>query len=258
VGDATTRGRGMKLPQGPAATGGVWEQLRRVARPDSRLHYDFAHMHPDFDGSEQAAARACVLTPVQKAAVVFCAPDGALVALREAILRAGKTLILSTYRMRRGFRMLDPARLAATDLAFAATLDGVERLGIPLALDALAALGSVDILATGAAAISKDGMRFGRSYQYFDIEWGLMAEMGLVREMTPIIAFVHDVQVVDDPIAASAREAVVDWIVTPTRSLHVAHRQRRPTGVDWPRIDAQEVEEMPALQDLQRAKGLRR
>ena len=62
----------------------------------------------------------------------------------------------------------------------------------------------------------------------------------------------------DDPIAASAREAVVDWIVTPTRTLHISHRQRRPTGIDWPRLDPQEIEEMQALKDLQRAKGLRR
>jgi len=248
----------MSAPGGPSTIGGMWEQLRRVARPDSRLHYDFAHMHPDFEGSNLAAEQAVALKPMREATTVFTAPDNALLALRQAVLASGKILILSTYRMRRGFRMIDPRRISPHDLAFAATLDGMERLGTPIGLDLLASLGPVDVLATGAAAISKDGMRFGRGLGYFDIEWGLLAEMGLVRETTPIIAFVHDVQVVDEPIAASAREAVVDWIVTPTRSLHITHRQRRPTGIDWPRLDPQEIEEMQALKELQRAKGLRR
>ena len=255
---ATQAGWGVTAPAGSSDRGGMWEQLRRVARPDSRLHYDFAHMHPDFDGSNLAADRAIALKPIREAKTVFTAPDNALLALRQAVLVSGKNLIVSTYRMRRGFCMIDPRQIAAHDLAFASTLDGMERLGTPIGLDMLASQGPVDVLATGAAAISRGGMRFGRGFGYFDIEWGLLAEMGLVRETSPIIAFVHDVQVVDDPIAASAREAVVDWIVTPTRTLHVSHRQRRPTGVDWPRLDPQEIEEMQALKDLQRAKGLRR
>ena len=35
----------------------VFQELRRVALPDSRFHYDFAEFIADFQGSEAAAQR---------------------------------------------------------------------------------------------------------------------------------------------------------------------------------------------------------
>lgn len=244
------------LPEEQAIRHSVWDRLRSVARPDSRLHFDFAQMHPDFDGSEAAAEAACSLPAIREARTVFTAPDSALQALREALLRAGKKVVLSTFRMRRGFRLLDPARLSATDCAFAATMDGLERFGRPLELAQLADLNTIDALCTGAAAISSNGIRFGRSYQYFDIEWSLLAELGLVRETTPVLAFVHDVQVVDGSFTALAREAVVDWIVTPGRTLAIPKRPKRPKRIDWPALDSRELRQIPALLELSHARGM--
>jgi 5-formyltetrahydrofolate cyclo-ligase len=236
----------------------VWDRLRPVALPDSRLHFDFAHMHPDFEGSAEAAERLMRIDFGRPLTRVFAAPDGALQAPRERLLTAGVTLVESTYRMRRGFRVLDPATIAPTDYAFAATLDGLERFGRPVDLAGLAALGRIDMLITGTAAIASNGVRFGRSYQYFDIEWALLAELGLVTEATPIVAFVHDVQVMAEPVAPMPRETVVDTVVTPTRTIVVDKRPRRPLSIDWSRIDAGEIEQMPALMELQKAQGLRR
>jgi 5-formyltetrahydrofolate cyclo-ligase len=244
------------MPEERTIRHSVWDRLLPVARPDSRLHFDFAHMHPDFQGSEDAAVRACALPAIADAQVVFTVPDSAVVALREALLRAGKTIVVSTFRMRRGFRVLDPASLSPSDYAFAATLDGLERFARPVDLAALVELNAIGALCTGAAAISANGIRFGRSYQYFDIEWSLLAELGLVCETTPILAFVHDVQVVDDTYNALPREAVVDWIVTATRTLSVPKRQKRPRGIDWPSLDAREMVQIQALQELRRARGM--
>jgi 5-formyltetrahydrofolate cyclo-ligase len=215
-------------------------------------------MHPDFDGSAAAAERLMRIDFGRPLTRVFAAPDGALREPREQWLRDGVTLIESTYRMRRGFRVLDPRVIAPSDYAFAATLDGLDRFGQAVDLAGLAALGPIDLLATGTAAIASNGVRFGRSYQYFDIEWALLAELGLVTEATPIVAFVHDVQVMQEPIAPMPRETVVDYVVTPERTIHVERRPRRPLSIDWSRIDPVELESMPALVELQKAQGLRR
>ena len=235
----------------------VWDRLRRVAKPDSRLHFNFARMHPDFDGADQAAAHvmeACTVPP----RIAFVVPDGALATARERLLLAGCRLVVSTFCMLRGFRLLDPAHLSATDLAFAATLDGLERFGTSLSVADLAALGRMDLVLTGAAAVAENGVRFGQGYQYFDLEWGLLSTVGVVAEGTLLGAVVHDVQVTSDRIEPLSREAVPDFIATPTRLIRVRHRPKRPTGIDWTAIDPDDLEAMPPMVELQRAQGLRR
>ena len=235
----------------------VWDQLRAVARPDSRFHFDFAHMHPDFEGSDEAGLRLLREGLAAPPRLAFSVPDGALTNTREALLHAGTQVVISTYCMRRGFRLLDPARIAASDFAFAATLDGLERFGQPVSVAEIANLGRMDLVVTGAAAVSPNGVRFGRSYQYFDIEWGVLAEIGVAGERTPVAVVVHDVQVAADKIAPMPHEAVPDFIATPTRLLRVGDRPKRPAGVDWRGLEAEEIELMPALVELQRARGLR-
>jgi 5-formyltetrahydrofolate cyclo-ligase len=111
---------------------------------------------------------------------------------------------------------------------------------------------------TGCAAVAENGIRFGRSYQYFDIEWGLMAELGLVSERTPVAVIVHDVQLVPARLAPMPGEAVPDMIATPGRLVRVTDRPRRPAHVLWDRIEPEEIEVIPALVELERARGLRR
>lgn len=235
---------------------GVFDRLRAVSRPDSRLHYDFAHMHPDFEGSEAAAER--LLQAVKVPGLAFVVPDGAAIAARQQLLGIGTRLVVSTFCMRRGFRLLDPALIDPRDHAFAATLDGVERFGRPVGIAEIAALGRMDLVLTGTAAVSDNGRRFGRSYQYFDIEWGLLAEIGIADDRTPVAVIAHDVQVIAGKVSAMPQEAVADIVVTPTRLIRVAERPRRPSGIHWAGIDPDELELMPALIELQRARGLRR
>lgn len=116
----------------------------------------------------------------------------------------------------------------------------------------------MDLVLTGTAAVSTNGRRFGRSYQYFDIEWGLLAEIGIADERTPVAVIAHDLQVTPGKVAAMPREAVADLVVTPTRLIRVTDRPRRPNSIHWDGIDPDELELMPALMELQRVRGVRR
>eukprot|EP01037_Dinobryon_pediforme_P022841 gene22841-24123_t len=198
---------------------GVWDRLRAVARPDSRLHYDFGQMHPDFEGSEAAAERFIGSELPQDPGLVFAAPDNALQSARAALLTRGCRIIVSTYCMRRGFRLLDPARIAPADIAYAASLDGLERFGEEVGLARIAALGRLDLALTGSAAVTSNGVRYGRSYQYFDIEWGIMTELGVADERTPVAVGGQEVQLTDDKSMPMPREAVRDYIGTSMRTI---------------------------------------
>ena len=34
-------------------------------------------------------------------------------------------------------------------------------------------LGKIDLMLTGASAVSKNGVRFGKGHGFFDLEWGM-------------------------------------------------------------------------------------
>ena len=64
----------------------IWAALRRVARPDSRFHWDFGSFIADYEGSEAGAERIRQLPAWQAAKLVFITPDNNLEPLRRKAL----------------------------------------------------------------------------------------------------------------------------------------------------------------------------
>src|SRR5690242_21936528 len=82
----------------------IWARLKDVAIADSRFHLNFAEVIPDFVGSADATDR-LVAEPFYKAgSYAFITPDNCLVDLRRRMLLAGKSMVISTYGIYRGFR----------------------------------------------------------------------------------------------------------------------------------------------------------
>ena len=234
----------------------VWRRLEPVARPDSRFGMDFRHFIPDFDGSEECTAVIRRLVPYRLARTVFVAPDNNLESLRAAALRDGKQLLVGTYALQRGFLLVEPGAVAPHDVALAATLDGQERFARPLDLDELAALGHIDLLVTGAAAVTTEGVHYGKGYGLFDIEWGIFRQLDLVHDATPLVASVHDCQVVDRKVARADYDCCVDAIVTPTNVRWCDPVLAKPPGIFFDRLEESHHTQIPVLGQLrQRARG---
>jgi 5-formyltetrahydrofolate cyclo-ligase len=229
----------------------IWERLRPVAKPDSRFHLDFANVIPDFVGSGQAIQRLISQPLYRESRYAFVTPDNGLAALRRQMLDDGKTLVVSTYGIYRGFVLLEPARIPREHTLFASWLDGLEHFGTPVSLEAIAARGRFDFMATGASAVSLNGVRFGKGHGFFDLEWGMFTDIGVADERTPVIAVVHDVQVVEEKLFPSETDILVDAIATPTRYLNV-RRGHRPRGIKWNLLEPEQLTATPPLQELQR------
>jgi 5-formyltetrahydrofolate cyclo-ligase len=227
----------------------IWRRLTPFAKPDSRLHLDFAEVIPDFIGSAEAAAHLLAQPVYASAQAIFVTPDNGLVDVRRRLLEAGRALIVSTYGIRRGFMLLDPANIPPGCALYAAWLDGLEHFGRPISLRELCARGPFDAMVTGASAVSRNGVRFGKGHGYFDMEWGMFTDLGLAGEATPVAALVHDVQVVERELRAGPTDILVDAIVTPSGFTPVA-RGKRPHGIDWGRLDEAQVAAIPPLQEL--------
>lgn len=230
----------------------VWQELLKVARPDSRFSFDFAEFITDYEGSEQGAELLCQQPFYQKAQVLFITPDNNLERLREQAIRDKKILLITNYGITRGVFLLRPEWVPAGKEELASTLDGVQRFWQHRSLKELAAeLPHIDLLVSGASAITPSGLRFGKGHGYFDIEWGLFHTKGMVDESSVVVAAGHDCQVVDAEVKAEPHDTAIDYIVTPTRVIQTRQEFPKPTGgVLWAVLPPEMKAAIPPLQEL--------
>ena len=231
----------------------VWDKLRSVARPDSRFGFNFAEVIPDFEGSDAATERFVAGDIYKASTYAFVTPDNGLAGLRARMLRDGKSLVVSTYGIYRGFFLLEPERVPKGHELYAGWLDGLEYFGRPISLAEIARRGRFDFMATGASAVSVDGLRFGKGHGFFDLEWGMFTDLGLADEATPVVALVHDVQVIEEPMTPGPTDISVDMIYTPSRVI-TTRRGKRPSGVKWELLTPNQIDATPPLQELRTMK----
>lgn len=192
----------------------VWKRLLAVARPDSRFDLDLRQFVPDFAGREQAEDALLALETWQSAETVFVTPDNSLEHLRELALQQGKRLLVPTFGLRRGFMFLDGTLIEESERKLASTLDGMERFGGRLGPADLRSVGRVDVVVTGATAITVDGRHIGGGQRYLAVEWALLERLGVVDARVPVVGVVHDCQVLDEIVRVDP-DCMIDLIVTP-------------------------------------------
>ncbi|KAF3766736.1 hypothetical protein M406DRAFT_76089 [Cryphonectria parasitica EP155] len=232
----------------------IWTELRKVALPDSRFHFDFSSFIADFEGSQAANETLLAHPSFTACTCVFITPDNCLEHLREKTLAAGVKILMTTYGIRRGFWLLDPSRIDNPALfKYAATLDGMEKIGTPVTLQDIAAMHlKVGLMVTGTGAINKKGIRFGKGHGFFDLEWAMLYSIGIVGPHTTTAAVVHDCQVLDEELVPEAFDTVCDLIITPTRLITAADASvsKPRCGILWDKLTAGMLEDIPPLQEL--------
>ena len=230
----------------------VFSELRRVAYPDSRFHYDFGEFITDFQGSSAATDRLMAHRFYQQSKCLFITPDNCLEELRYRTLQDGKLILLTTYSIKRGFWLLDPARIPMDRHLYAATLDGMEKHGSPMSLaDIRDKLPRLDYMITGTGAINEEGVRFGKGHGFFDAEWGMLYRIGKISSATPSAALVHDCQVLTETLYPEVFDTVADAIFTPTRTIEVSNPHKPTCGIVWDLLDPHMLATIPPLQELQ-------
>jgi 5-formyltetrahydrofolate cyclo-ligase len=228
----------------------VWRDLRHVARPDSRFHYNFAEFIADYEGGEQAVQRLTKLPVFQQAQIILITPDNNLNALREVAIKKGTLIIMPTYSIARGFLQVIREDVPLGQESFASTLDGMDRFARPISLEEIARLGRLDLLVTGASVVTLDGIRFGKGHGFFDLEWAMMREIGVVDEQTPVVAVAHDCQVRNVALRPDKHDTIVDYVITPTRTIEVDSPYMKPSGIEWGILPEEMRFGIPPLQQL--------
>jgi 5-formyltetrahydrofolate cyclo-ligase len=229
----------------------VFAELRKVAFPDSRFHYDFAEFIADFRDSDRAIDRLMAHRFYRDANIVFITPDNCLEQLRYRTLLEGKRILMTTYSITRGFWLLDPKSFPSDKYLYAATLDGMERFASHVTLNEIRRdLPIIDYMVTGTGAINEAGIRFGKGHGFFDAEWGMLYRIGVISPATPSAAVVHDCQVLQETLYPEVFDTVADVIFTPTRTIEVDNPQKPTCGIVWDLLDPRMFETIPPLQEL--------
>jgi 5-formyltetrahydrofolate cyclo-ligase len=229
-----------------AARQWVWDRLgaEGVARfpfpPHGRI--------PNFAGAEVAASRLLDIAPWKGAKAIKVNPDSPQRPLRAQALRRGITVFVATPRLRAGFKKLDPRRIPPDKIEQAASLSRGDRWSEEVALTDMPRL---DAIVCGSVAVTRDGRRCGKGEGYSDLEFAILRELG--HPPVPVATTVHDLQVVQS-VPRDPTDQPLSVITTPTRTIRIQHPYAAPTGIDWARLSAEDLEEMPVLAELKRMK----
>lgn len=235
-----------------AAREKIWEELLKVARPDSRFSWNFAEFITDYEGSDKCAELITQTDIYKNAQTIFITPDNNLEKLREIAFRDKKTVVMTNYSISRGFFLIRPGDIPEGKEELASLLDGVARYWKHQTLAQLKeSVGHIDMMVTGASAITPSGIRFGKGHGYFDLEWAMTYSSGLVDIDTPVFAVGHDCQVADVDVEVRDFDTAIDYIVTPTKVMKTRHEFPKPTrGIIWSQLAPGMREQIPPVQEL--------
>ena len=230
----------------------VWKGLRDVAVPDPDFGYDFSEFIADYVGSDDGARIFREQQFYKDAGVVFVTPDDNVELLREFVIRDNKELVMTDYGIEEGFFRVPARSVEPHNMQHITSYRGLKNIRSHRTLQKLSEeIGHIDLLVTGASAVTPEGVRFGKGHGFFDLEWAMLHSYGLVDESSVVVAAVHDCQVVDAEVTPSPHDTVIDYIVTPTRVIETGRRYKKPTcGILWDKLREDMLPSIAPLREL--------
>jgi 5-formyltetrahydrofolate cyclo-ligase len=222
----------------------VWELLDQSGV--SRFPRPVVGRIPNFEGAERAAERLTSIPEFQRARVVKVNPDSPQKAVRRAVLSKGKVLVMPSPRLKTGFLVLGSEIIRGIDLRMASTIRGFLKYGRPCGIKDLP---QVDLVVAGSVAVSRSGARVGKGGGYSEIEYGILRELGMLKEETPIFTTVHNLQIIEN-VPKEDHDFLMDAIVTPTKVIRVIREESQPSGIIWEKLTPSMLASMPILKEL--------
>lgn len=205
---------------------------------------------PNFKGAETATRKLSNLPEFKAAMVVKVNPDSPQTSVRQETLLSGRVLVMPTPRLREGFLLLDSKDIPRDVLKESSTIRGAFKYGRSIGIEDLP---RVDVVVAGSLAVSPNGGRIGKGGGYSEIEYGILRELGLIGEETPVLTTVHDIQILDR-LPVEEHDFSVDVIVTPKKVIRTGRKRRQPDGIVWDKVTPKMLEEMSVLKELRERK----
>ncbi|XP_066593082.1 methenyltetrahydrofolate synthase domain-containing protein isoform X2 [Prorops nasuta] len=207
---------------------------------------------PNFKGAAEAALRLSKLDEFKRAKTIKINPDKPQEPVRFLALEANKEILVPIPRLSSGlFHHVTPiAGMSKEQLRIMSTTNGLQQYGKPLGIDSKI---KVDLVVLGSVCVSQEGYRLGKGEGFADLEFAIMMRMGAVNQDTVVISTVHDCQIVCCDLPSQMfkdYDVPVDIIVTPTHTIYVSERLKKPSGIIWGLLSERRLKSMQILQKL--------
>ncbi len=206
---------------------------------------------PNFVGAEKASRNLEELDIFKKSSIIKVNPDSPQRPVRASALNSGKVLLMPTPRLGKGFILLDPKTIPSNLVDYASTIKGAFKYGRIVKLGEIPEIGLIVI---GSVAVSPDGTRLGKGEGYGDIEFGILREVGVIKDSVIVATTVHEIQIVDK-IPFEEHDLTVDLVVTPNKVIETRARYAKPRGIVWSKIDLKKMRAISILKVLRGEKG---
>lgn len=226
----------------------------RLLEENAAIGQPVGHI-PAFVGGDKAAAQLAEMPFWKAARVIKCNPDTAQIPVRLRALQDGKTVYMAVPRLTQ-----DPCfvELRADDLerrhialADAASHQGAMQHG---RLIPFGEMQPIDVVVTGCVAVSANGGRTGKGAGFADLELGMLRQLGLVQPTTPVVTTVHSIQVVENALLPMlAHDWSLTHIATPDGVIETELQRAQPTGLDWEKVQPEQLASIPILRKLYEA-----
>ena len=176
-------------------------------------------------------------------------PDSPQRYVRKGLLDRGIAVITPTPRLRGGFYRLDPGTIPKDNYWDAASMKMGGHWGEAVPLDQLP---KIDAIVMGCVAVARDGRRLGKGHGYADLEYAILRELG--QRAVPLATTVHALQILEE-FPTEPHDVPVSIIATAAELIEIARPPPAPSGIDWDRLTAEQLTEMPVLAELKSLLG---
>lgn len=227
----------------------VWKEIERSG--EALPPYPVRGRIPNFKCSRKAAENLATTEEWRRTRTVKINPDSPQRPLRLRALIEGKTLVMPTPRLKRGFLLLDPRLIPQNRYREASTIRGSFKYGKLLStLDEVVSLvPRIDMIVEGSVAVDLECNRLGKGEGYGDLEYAILSSIGKVSEDTPVATTVSELQIVER-IPRLPHDLPLDIIATPRRVIRCRGKSERPKGIVFESLSEEKVREIPLLREL--------
>lgn len=208
---------------------------------------------PNFKGAVDAVERFCSLNEFKDAKLIQISLDKPLEYLQKSSLKAGKEIIVPIPKLNNGLfvRVPPPIDDGKIDEHFRAPTRQ-QRLLEGQSIVKIDDKFNIDIVVVGSVCVDRDGRRIGKGLGFADLEYAMMRKIGSIKPDTTVVTIVHDSQIVDKlPDDLFKKHDVhVDIIVTPTETIIVNNKLKKPDGIYWDILTQRRINAVQLLQQM--------
>ncbi|XP_023244890.1 methenyltetrahydrofolate synthase domain-containing protein [Copidosoma floridanum] len=207
---------------------------------------------PFFNGYDEATKRLTELNEYKEAKLLMISPDKPQESVIIASLQQKKEVLIPRPRLLSGlfYRVKSAADLPEEEAKDVVVRYDIKQVQTPINFHSKDL--KVDMLVLGSVCVNKAGYRIGEGEGFVDLEYAILSKMKAVDENTIIVTTVHDCQILDDlpNELFEPHDVAVDVIITPTQTIVVNPKLKRPNDIIWSNISEKRLERIPILKEI--------